>query len=425
MTFPSDWSERDLQRRSFSEIATDKGCFARRTTTMFDGSHLDAFGRLQVSDPYKLFEYSASMPFDETRYWSKRLTGSGTFTRNATTTQLELATTTASGDKVEIQTRRSIQYNKGNAQEIFFIARPCPLANKKVQWGYFDDNNGIFWELDGLTPTLNIRSSVSGSPVETSIARSSWDDPLDGTGPSGLTLDFDKQAVYKFDFGWLSSRGVRFFVDVEGTFVLVKQWFISGTLNFPFMATGNLPIRYQVENTGTLASTSTSYMSCCAVQSSGSEVQEGAIRSVSTGITPINITTTPSIGAGIRLSSSFLNGALQPLDFKMLPVSGNTNVYFRVLYNPTIVGAVEDTSLSGIAVGLSSYTSFSGGSVINEGHFPLANKVTGAITALRELLNDIYVGREIDDTRDWLVIEFRTDSSTGTILFEGSYKEFA
>ena len=386
---------------------------------------IDVFGRVSVADPYKLFEYSASMFYDTTRYWSESLTGSATITRNATTTQFELATTTASGDKAIMQTRRNIQYNKGNGQEIFIIARPCPIANRRTRWGYFDDLNGIFFEHDGTDPRLVIRSDVSGSPVDTPIERSDWDDPLDGSGESGLTIDFDKQCVYKFDFGWLSSRGVRFYIDVNGTMVLVKSWLISNTLEYPFMRTGNLPIRVETENTGTTASSSKAYWSCCAVQSSGSEVQEGAVRSVSTGVTPINVTTTPSIGAGIRLKSTFLNGSIQPLDFKMLPVSGNTNVYFRVIYNPTIAGGTWSSTSDGIADVLTGYTSFSGGSVINEGHFPLANKATGAITALRELLNDIYVGRSIANVCDPLVIEFRTDSSTGTLFFEGSYKEFA
>ena len=413
----------DAQGNALNAVQGNDGIYRQQTICTPSANSIDIFGRQKVADPYKLFEYSASMYYDTTRYWSESTSGSGTVARNATTTQFELALTTASGDEAIMQTRRNIQYNKGNSQEIFIIARPCPVANRLTEFGYGDSSNGIFWQFNGLTPQLIIRTDTSGSPVEVLIVRSAWLDPLDGTGPSGKTANFDKQLVFHFDFGWLSSRGVRFFVDVEGEIINIYNYFISGTLEFPFMRTGNLPMHFRVKNTAAAAA-STFFWSCCAVQSSGSEVQEGAVRSVSTGTTPISVSTTPVLGAGVRLSSSFLNGSLQPLDFKMLPISGNTNVYFRVIYNPTIVGATT-TALSGIAEGLNTYTSYSGGSVINEGYFPLANKVTGAITALRELLNDIYVGRDLSGSRDWLVIEFRTDSSTGTVLFEGSYKEFA
>jgi hypothetical protein len=266
-------SNSQLKITPYDSAGNELGTVNNPNNVTLPSTNFDAFGRFSVAAPHKLFETGATQAIETSRYHDTSVTGGGTVARNATKTHIEFTTTTASGDKAIYQTRRNIQYNKANAQEIFVIYKPNPITNRRERWGYFNDSNGVFFEHDGTDPRLVIRSDTSGSVVDTQIERSSWDDKLDGSGVSGLTIDWTKQTVFKIDFGWLSSRGVRFFIDVNGTFVLVKQWYISNSLDVPFMAAATLPIRFEVENTGTTAQTQTSAYSCCAVQSSGSSAR--------------------------------------------------------------------------------------------------------------------------------------------------------
>lgn len=419
-----DYGIEVLKKAADYEVTGKKDRYILNVKATFGESNLDEFGRIQVAEPFKLLEYSASKGLDSTRYVSTSVTGGGTVTANSTTTQIELATTTASGDQAIFQSRRNVQYNKANAQEIFIIYRPNATANRRERWGYFDANNGAFFEHDGTNPRLVIRSNTSGSPVDTAIERDDWDDPLDGSGASGLTIDFTKQTVFKITIGWLSSRGVRFWVDIGGTFVLIKKYHISNTMTVPFMATAQLPIRFEVTNTGTVASSVTSSFTCYAVQSSGAHQQEGQVRFLTSDTTAFSITTTPTIFAGIRLKSTALNGSVLPLEFSLTPKSGNSYCIYKVLYNPTLTGAVWATPTDGIVDTLTSLTSYTGGSIIATGQIPLTNKVSLNLDTLRQVLSDVYVGRGIDNSRDPLCLVLYTDTSTGEVFFHGSYKEF-
>ena len=392
--------------------------------TSLPSTYFDDFGKLGVASPFKLIEYSANYPLDFIRYHSKTETGGGTVTRNATKTQIELATTTTSGDVAIFQTRRSVQYNKGNAQEILYIAKPNPLANRRERWGYFDENNGIFFEHDGTDARLVVRSNTSGSIVDTKFEQADWDDPLDGNGASGLTIDWTKQTVFKITFGWLSSRGIRFFIDIEGTFVLVKTYYISNSLVVPFTQTANLPIRFEVENTGTTAQSQTSCFSCFAVQSSGSSEQEGAVRDLNNFGSVFSATTTETIMTGIRLNSNFLNSSLKPLAINALPASGNTFCIIRLRYNPTLVTDVWNTATGYTYDTLTSVASFTGGDVISSVVVPLAN-ARNVVNSIKDLLTDVYCGRDLNGTSDALVLTAQTSASNGTIYWTFDFKEFA
>ena len=417
-------SNSQLKITPFNSAGVELGTLVNPTTVAFPSAQYDMFGKFMVASPTKLFEASACCPLDTTRYWDTAVVGSGTVTHNTTTTQYCLNLTTASGDKAVLQTRRQIQYNKGNAQEILVIYRPASIANRRERWGYFDENNGVFFELTGTTGKVVIRTSTGGSPSDTlSFSQAQWDDPLNGLGPSGKTIDWAKQTVFKIEFGWLSSRGVRFSVDVGGTFVAVKTWLISNVLDVPFMASANLPIRFEAENLA-LTTAGTSCTTCSAVMSSGAGQQEGKVRVVSAGLTTLNLTTTPTIYLGVRLNSSYLNSSIKPLTSTIFTLTGTGIVYYQLIYNPTITGGswtsqgVYDTIAAGV-------TTFTGGSVIADGYADLAVRNGIRNESITDLLSDIYVGRGIAGGQDALVLVASASTGTGTMYASMDIKTFS
>jgi hypothetical protein len=61
---------------------------------------------------------------------------------------------------------------------------------------------------------------VTGSVVNTRVAQADWNqDPLDGTGPSGLTLDSSKAQILYMDIEWLGLGTVRTGFIINGAFV--------------------------------------------------------------------------------------------------------------------------------------------------------------------------------------------------------------
>lgn len=51
----------------------------------------------------------------------------------------------------------------------------------------------------------------------TTVAQSAWDDPLDGTGESGMTIDLTKLNVFEIRFQYLGGGKITFHVEDDST----------------------------------------------------------------------------------------------------------------------------------------------------------------------------------------------------------------
>ena len=127
--------------------------------------------------------------------------------------------------------------------------------------GYFDDRNGIYFEhansaAGTTTLSWNIRTSISNTAVTSETASSSdWNiDKFDGTGPSGLTLDFTKSQIYVIDFQWLGVGRVRCGFDIDGQLYYAHEFLHANHTAGVFMSTPSLPIRWEIRNTNTTTS---------------------------------------------------------------------------------------------------------------------------------------------------------------------------
>ena len=54
--------------------------------------------------------------------------------------------------------------------------------------------------------------------VDTIVTRNNWIDKFDGTGSSGLTIDFTKAQIFTFDQEWLGVGRVRMGFVINGNF---------------------------------------------------------------------------------------------------------------------------------------------------------------------------------------------------------------
>jgi hypothetical protein len=179
----------------------------------------DAFGRLRVSNPFTLFD--SSHRYQDNGLWSTATATSGTSTFNSNEGCIDLAVTTANGSSVTRETTRVFSYQPGKSLLVMntFVFNPAKTGLRQ-RVGYFNSDNGIFVELNDSTLSFVKRSSVTGSVVETSVAKSSWNvDKLDGTGPSGITADFTKAQIFWMDLEWLGVGNIRLGFIYNGQFV--------------------------------------------------------------------------------------------------------------------------------------------------------------------------------------------------------------
>ena len=88
--------------------------------------------------------------------------------------------------------------------------------------------------------------------VDNKIAQENWSiDPCDGTGPFGYVLDIHKMQMAYVDYSWYGAGKVRFgFKDQQGRVKYVHEFINNNKQTEAYMRSGNLPVRYEIENIG-------------------------------------------------------------------------------------------------------------------------------------------------------------------------------
>ncbi len=331
----------------------------------------DAFGRLRVSEPFALFE--CTFPFDLAPILTTSITANGgTVAHNANKQAAVLTATTTANSSAIFQTRAYHKYHPGKSSLLSFTGNiQGGVAGITKRWGLFDENNGMFFQLTGTAFSVVVRSKVSGSVVDTVVTQSNFSvDPLDGTGPSGLTIDLTKQQLFILDFQWQGSGHVRFGVNIGGSNIYVHEFRHANILTTIYNQFGFYPIRGEITNTA--AATSTMELCCITYASEGGWQPFGTLRTASNGGTLRNV---GSIGSSLPVISLRKKAAyaFTPVQFIDTGIYSGTSdgVLLEIVLNGTLTGASwaditglcqQDVSATAISGGTTIYTSYLRGS---------------------------------------------------------------
>jgi hypothetical protein len=90
--------------------------------------------------------------------------------------------------------------------------------------------------------------AVIGKVIELRIPQSQWNiDKLDGTGPSGMTLDITKMQMWFIDYSWYGAGTIRYGVRNNKGEITYCHRIVHGNSQVEaYMRSGNLPARYEV-----------------------------------------------------------------------------------------------------------------------------------------------------------------------------------
>lgn len=231
---------------------------------------MDAFGNLRISSQYCIGTYEHTVA-PNSDLWTEETDVSGAITYNALGSEVILGVTGQNSSSAKRTTNRYHVYQPGISNHII-ITSACGDSGKTGnirRWGYYDDDNGIFFQLNGTQLAVGIRSSVSGVAVDKIIPSTSWVDPLDGTGISAFDIDITKANFFWMDFAWLGVGVVRFGVLAPDG----SRWVVHTEQNpnaniGAYMQSGSLPIRVENFNTQATSGASDFKMICGAVYAS-------------------------------------------------------------------------------------------------------------------------------------------------------------
>jgi len=311
----------------------------------FDGTNVDAFGRLRVSNPFTLFDSQSRFAAD--KHFSYVTATGGTTSYNTNQSSVNLNVTTTSGSTAVAQTFRVFPYQPGKSLltlQTFTMASAATNLRQRV--GYFSAQNGVYLEQGPNGVTFVIRTYTSGTVSDARyVAQANWNgDKLNGTGASGITLDLTKTQILWFDIEWLGVGNVRCGFIINGQYVVCHtfQNANESTSTKVYMQTATLPLRYEIATTGTTAATAALQMICATVISEGGYEQVSApyiARATGNGVAIANNTGlafTPVVS--IRVNSSYYGAVIVPSIVNFAATYSGT--YEIVLVrNPTLTGA--------------------------------------------------------------------------------------
>lgn len=232
----------------------------------------DAFGKMMTSTSTMggVYEFSSS-PMDDS--FTVATASGGASTYDATRSLVELSTTTANGSSVTRTSNKDHFYWPGSGITVLqtVACNNTGTVGNTRRWGYFDTENGLFFELVDSELRVVIRSSISGTVVDTPVAQAEWNvDRLDGTGLSGVTLNVNKITPYFIDFQWLGAGRVRFgILSSAGDRVVCHQVENSSQNDYVYMRTPHLPVRHENFNRALTGTTSALRVTCIAVKNEG------------------------------------------------------------------------------------------------------------------------------------------------------------
>jgi len=264
---------------------------------------LSGFGSLKTAEEVAIGVYESSIDSYETLF-HKFISGGGSFLYSANQSSHILSTDTSSGSSIRMTTNRSHYYLPGTSN-VYKMTMSCGDTGKTGnlrRWGAFDENDGVFFELYENTLNVVLRSSATGSAVETKVPSNLWNgDRLDGSGLSGYTLDVTKINVWWMDFQWLGAGRVRFGIfSPEGARVVCHTFQNAGNRALPYMRTGTLPASVENTNFGATGSSSELRNVCIGVYSEGDVLKSYTFWRYSTGILSKTVSTPQTLIAAYR-----------------------------------------------------------------------------------------------------------------------------
>lgn len=383
-------------------------------------TRFDAFGRLRVSNPYTLFD-SQNRYQSDPQFSGTTSNGAITYLSNESSVQLKANGGGQPSDVIR-QTFRRFPYQPGKSLLVFATFKMEGTQTGLTQRvGFFDSSDGVFFQNTAGTNAFVIRTSTSGSPSDArTVNQADWNtDKLDGTGPSGITLDVTKTQILYIDFEWLGVGSVRCGFVLDGQLVICHIFNNANDQTKVYMKTAILPIRYQITKTAVDASSANLIQICSTVISEGGYGQKSIPLWVRrTAIVPVSTVIIPIIT--IRLKSSSAGAVVIPGEVVAMPVASTADYEVLLIKNATLTGASFVSASTNVESDISA-TALTGGTIVSVFYLSGSNQGSSVVSANTDYNFDLQLGTSLGGTSDTYTVAARTMSGADDLIASMSY----
>lgn len=327
------------------------------------------FGETRVAFPCTLADNVNKYEVDPRLYGTLTVTG-GTVTHVPAKSAIHIAVTGTNASRSLLRTHTFYRYQAGKAMHIrtSVIHDDAGQVNQTRRWGFFDDGDGVYFTLVGTTVNIAVRTSTSGSPVDTLIAQAAWNvDKMDGTGPSGVTLDVTKGNIYELAFQWLGVGSVQYIINGH----LVHETDNTNTFNVPYMKTAQLPLSWEVINTGASVIGGFIYVCSTVAADAGTSPERTTFGAFNAADIVVTTTERPVLSIRPKLTYNSIPNRMVIIPNLLIASTESGRAGYRLVANSILTGAAFNSvdATSGMEFDVAA-TSGTGGQTLMRGFLP-------------------------------------------------------
>lgn len=324
------------------------------------------FDEIRVSQQRALFDHSNIYELDAEEYGSSVVNG-GTVSFDSSSRSIVLSATSSSTSSAALRTHTQFRYQSGKGiyVRLSVYHSNAGVTNQTRRWGYFDDNDGIFFELVGTALRLVRRTSSGLEPSVETVSQSNWNvDKMDGSGPSQKILDITKINGYEISLGF---AGAIVFVGNDPVHIFSNENRVAA----PLLRISCLPLAMEIINSGSSTASTMTFWRASIVAPSGEadphemfSIANGSNKSVSTEAPLLSIRP-KSTYAGLSNRS-----LLFPTSCQVANITGGPSIY-RLRYNSILTNASWiSVAANSVAEYDTSATASSNGQILYTGLLP-------------------------------------------------------
>jgi hypothetical protein len=224
---------KDLELNKFkrnSDASFKRTQFENSIVLTENSNHsIDSFGRLRVSQSLDVFD-NKNISSRNPSSFNEVTAGAGAIAFSYQTASVSLSISQANNDRA-LRESRYLPYVPAKGQNI--------------------NLTGVLSENSNDDIYVVVRTSTSGSVVDSKSSRISWIDPVDGSGLSGEDIDFTKAGIFNIDFQWLGVGKVKFsLIGSSGDPIVIYEAENSFLNTNVYMRSASLPLRYEIVSDG-------------------------------------------------------------------------------------------------------------------------------------------------------------------------------
>lgn len=205
------------------------------------GAPMTAFGESLVGQLSPQFQGSFEYTVNNTDLNTNTEVNGGTVTQASGMAVVASSTTT--GSSALFQSKQHAKYRPGLGGNSRFTASfSLPVAATEQYIGVMDApgisaafKNGYGIGYDGMTFGFHRWQN----DVLITVAQAAWDDPLDGTGASGMTLDHTKINIWEIRYQYLGAGKIQYCIEDDSTGDLIVVHTVLYANNFTEPSTHN------------------------------------------------------------------------------------------------------------------------------------------------------------------------------------------